>query len=210
MATMDENTLHHSTVTNTVINCYSILLPTTTQGSIYKQCTKYGWRSANCTNTTYIKLLRYNQKRKHEIEAECKQMDKQRKNCKIRLIPAVDRLRSYSVNYWTEMSTVVVIQSVGVDSISMIVPTVRCYQISARNNCFLIYCFLIINSSMNHGKDITKWIRGAFIPRSTKRLTYQIMWDRIYQNRIIFGWTRRCPWSTKRYCKIRANVTAKI
>ncbi len=88
------------------------------------------------------------------------------KNCKIRLIPAVNRLRSYSINYWTEMSTVVVIQSVGVDSISMIMHTMRLYQISARNNCFLI-----INSSTNHGKDTTQWIRGAIIPRSTKRLT---------------------------------------
>ncbi len=88
------------------------------------------------------------------------------KNCKIRLIPAVNRLRSYSINYWTEMSTVVVIQSVGVDLISMIVGTVRFYQISVRRNWFLI-----INSSTNHGKNITLWIRGAFIPRSTKRLT---------------------------------------
>ncbi len=125
--------------------------------------------------------------------------------CKIRLIPAIDRLRSYSINYWTEISTMVVIQSVSVDSISMIMQPVRFYWISARNNCFLI-----INSSTNHGKNITQWIRGAFIPRSTKRLTYRIMWDRIHQNGIIFWWTRWYPWSTKKYCKIRANVTAKI
>ncbi len=128
-----------------------------------------------------------------------------KQKCKIRWIPAVNRLRSYSVNHWTEISSVVVIQSVGMDLISMIMQTVRFYQISAKNNCFLI-----INSSTNHGKNTTQWIRGAFIPGSTKRLTYQIMEDRIHQNGIIFGWTRWYPWSAKKYCKIRANITAKI
>jgi hypothetical protein len=85
-------------------------------------------------HTVYIQLLSNNQKRKHEIEAERKQMEKQQKNCKTKLIPAVERLRSYSVNYWTEMSTMVVIQSVGVDLISMIGRTVRFYQISVKKN----------------------------------------------------------------------------
>ncbi len=142
-------------------------------------------------HTTYVIFLRDNKKRKHRIEAECKQMEKQRKNCKIRLISAINRLRSYSINYWTEMSTMVIIQSDGVDLISMIMQTVRLYPISARNTCFLI-----INSSKNHGKNTTQLIRGAFLPRS-KRLTYWIVWDKIHQNGSIFGWTRWCPWSTR-------------
>jgi hypothetical protein len=50
-------------------------------------------------HTTYIKLLRDNEKRKHGIEAKCKHMEKQRKKIKIRSIPALNKLRSYSINY---------------------------------------------------------------------------------------------------------------
>jgi hypothetical protein len=49
--------------------------------------------------TTHIELLRDYKKRKNKNETERKQMKKQKKICKIRLITVVNRLSSYSVNY---------------------------------------------------------------------------------------------------------------
>ncbi len=95
MATIDGNTLHHSTVANTLIKCHSILLPSTSTNNAQDMTED----PQTVPHTTYIKLLRDKNKRKHKIGAERKQMEKHRNNSKIRLIPAVNRLRNYSVNY---------------------------------------------------------------------------------------------------------------
>ncbi len=78
MATIDDNTLYHSTVANTLINCYSILLPTETPGFSTNNTQDMAEDPQTVPHTTYIKLLRDNQKRKHENEAECKQKEKKR------------------------------------------------------------------------------------------------------------------------------------
>jgi hypothetical protein len=49
--------------------------------------------------TTYIKLLKDIEKRKYELEAEYKQMEKQRKDLQDQANSAVNRLRSYSIIY---------------------------------------------------------------------------------------------------------------
>jgi hypothetical protein len=42
-------------------------------------------------HTSYIKFLRDNKKRKHKIEAERKQMEKQKKNARLgQFLPAID------------------------------------------------------------------------------------------------------------------------
>jgi hypothetical protein len=71
-------------------------------------------------------------------------------------------------------------------------------------------CFLIINFSTNHGKNITQWRRGPFTLRSAKRLTYRTMSEAESIRAGVFWMNKRVPMINKKYCKIQAIVTAKI